>query len=130
MMKTLPLDWETWDLKLDPAGNLSAVDSVEGVPGQADVSGEAFYCAQTVANACRLFKNDAYFFQDRGIPYFETVLGFRPPESLVRAYLMEAAMNVPLVVNAKVLNYEITDRTIKAQLMVYTENGSKFDVFV
>lgn len=115
-MKTLPLDWDTWDLKLSPTNNLAAT------------ADEPTYCAQTVANAVRMFRNDAYFFKDEGIPYFENILGRKPPQSLVEEYLREAAMNVPLVKKARILYYERKDRKITGQIRLNTENGSVEDV--
>lgn len=117
-MKTMRLNWETWDLELDATGMLSPISS------------EPEYCAQTVANACRMFRDDAYFYKDEGIPYFENVLGRKPPQSLVEAYLREAAMNVPLVKKIHILDYERKDRVITGQIRIFTENGSKADVSI
>ena len=51
------LDPDEWDLILDDGGQI------------VDTSG-AYGIAQNVANAVRLFTDDAYYFRDRGIPAF------------------------------------------------------------
>lgn len=111
-MKTMRLDWNTWDLELDRLGNLSAI------------SDETEYCAQSAANYVRLFVNDAYYFADEGIPYFETVLGRKPPKSLVEAYVRRETLAVPLVANCRVLDYAQNDRTASANIEINTRNGS------
>lgn len=127
-MRTLPLDWDTWDLTLSPARMWEAVSSAEKDKDTGANVGEAKYCAQTVANACRMFRNDAYFFKDEGIPYFENVLGHKPPRALVEEYWREAAMNVPLVRLVSIIDYERSNRRIGGQIRIYTENGSQKDV--
>lgn len=115
-MKTMRLNWDSWDLELDRFGNLSAI------------SDETEYCAQSVANYVKLFTNDAYFFVNEGIPYFETVLGQKPPRSLVEAYVRRETLSVPLVADCRVLDYGQADRTVSGKIEVHTENGSKLDV--
>lgn len=131
-MKTLPLNWDQesgyWDLVLSGIGMLSAIDSNAVDEHTGAHTGEASYCAQTVANSCRLFRDDAYFFPHDGIPYFENVLGRKPPESLVHSYLRDAAMLVPLVRDVKILNYTQSNRVITGQIRITTENGSIEDV--
>ena len=51
------LDPDEWDLILDDGGQI------------VDTAG-AYGIAQNVANAVRLFTDDAYYFRDRGIPHF------------------------------------------------------------
>ena len=53
---TLKLE-DDWDLHVNNAGNLETTEYAQGI-------------AQNVANAFRLFTNDAYYFTERGIPHF------------------------------------------------------------
>lgn len=133
-MKTLPLSWEYdnnyWDLVLSNSNDWVAIDSAEINPETGAHIGEAKYCAQTVANACRLFTEDSYFFPQEGRPYFENVLGKKPPSSLVYAYLREASFNVPLVKSIKILDYNQKNRVISGQIRITTENGSVEDVSI
>ena len=48
---------DDWDLHVDPAGNIPTCVTDYSI-------------AQNVANAFRLFTQDAWFFPERGIPHF------------------------------------------------------------
>ena len=61
---TLYLTPDNWDITLDSSGRLQT-------------SASAYAIAQNVANAVRLFTNEAYFAMDEGIPHFEIELGSR-----------------------------------------------------
>lgn len=121
-MKTLKLDWNTWDVELDESGNLGVFDTNNSVEEKLK------YVAQTVANAVRLFKNDAYFFKDEGIPHFEEILGFEPPPSLVQEHLKNAALSVPLVKSVDIIEYLWKDRTVSGIIRVFTISGEQTDV--
>lgn len=131
-MRTLPLSWNTeedyWDLVLSNTRNWEAIDSDELDPDTGAHIGEAKYCAQTVANSCRMFRDDAYYFPQEGVPYFENVLGKKPPQSLIYAYLREASFRVPLVKNITILDYAKVNRIISGEIRITTENGSVEDV--
>lgn len=91
--RTLQLDHARWDITLDGTGRIAlAVDDAA--------------TAQNVANEARLFTNDAYFDQDRGIPHFAVELGQRVHNALLRSHLRRAALRVPDVKD--VLSVEIT----------------------
>lgn len=89
---TLKLDVGAWDLTLDDTGQIAT-------------SNGAYAVAQNVANAQRLFKLDAYFNQQRGIPHFETELGnrFDIAAPVLRTRMKKAAMDVENVKNAAVI---------------------------
>lgn len=110
-MRSLLLDIETWDLAIDTAGNIA-------------VASDPYAMAQDAANACRLFAGELYFDTVPGIPYFQEVLGQSPPLSLVKAYLVRAALRVPGVVSAQVFISEWTDRTIRGQVQIRDANGT------
>ena len=78
--RTLQLN-QQWDLALDGAGRIAVIDGAAAT-------------AQNVANEARLFTNDAYFNQDRGIPYFVMALGQRVNAAVLRSSLRQAALAV------------------------------------
>lgn len=94
---TLTLDPDAWDLTLDGAGNI------------ATVTGD-FAAAQNVANAVRLFTDDAYFNPERGIPHFAITLGQKPALSVFRSRVRKAALEVDGVQNADCTQLEITQQ--------------------
>ena len=89
--RTLQLN-QQWDLALDGAGRVAVAEGAAAT-------------AQNVANEARLFTNDAYFNQDRGIPYFVMALGQRVNAAVLRSYLRQAALAVDDV--SEVLAIEI-----------------------
>ena len=78
--KTLLLD-EHWDITLTQSGRMA-------------VALGDYATAQNVANECRLFTNDAYFDQQRGIPWFLLALGQAAPGAALRARIRSAALLV------------------------------------
>lgn len=78
--KTLLLN-ENWDVQLTKSGRIA-------------VSVGDYATAQNVANECRLFTQDAYFDQERGIPYFLLALGQKAPGAALRARIRSAALLV------------------------------------
>ena len=78
--KTLMLD-HNWDICLNNDGRIRLAEG-------------AYATAQNVANECRLFTQDAYFEQERGIPYYLIALGHKPSPSVLRARLRDAALLV------------------------------------
>ena len=91
--KTLLLN-ENWDVSLTQSGRIA-------------VALGDYATAQNVANECRLFTEDAYFDQERGIPYFLLALGQKVPGSALRARIRSAALLVEDVAT-------VTDVTLDA----------------
>lgn len=89
-MHTLYLNPLNWDIVLDSSGRL-------------EHSAGAYAVAQNVANAVRLFTNDAFFAQDEGIAHFDTELGKKPAPALLRARIRDAALRVEGVKSAAVI---------------------------
>lgn len=113
MAHTLLLDSQ-WDLTLDGSGNIAtAVD--------------AYAIAQNVANAVRLFTNDAYFDADRGIPHFDIELGHRPPMSILRTRILRAARAVEGVADASV-EFDRDERTLGGEITLTLTNGDTASV--
>ncbi len=95
-MDTLLLSNPTWDLTADVYGNIATL--TQG--GSDDVGYGAL--AQDAASEQRLFLGEAYYDTTRGVPFWQQILGLWPPLSLVRAYLVDAALLTPAVVGCQV----------------------------
>src|ERR1700722_15545790 len=109
MAQTLLLDSLAWDLVLDGQGNIA-------------IASEPYALAQDAASECKLFAGEAFYDTGRGIPYWGQILGLRPPLSLFRAYLVQAALLVPSVIKAAAFFSSFTDRTLSGQVQV-TDNA-------
>lgn len=96
--RTLMLD-HNWDICLEPANDFVVYnDKGEEIRREPRrrirVVDGGYATAQNVANECRLFTNDAYFAQERGIPYYLIALGRKLSPSVLRARLRDAALLV------------------------------------
>lgn len=124
---TLLLDAD-WDLQLDEAGNIAVT------------SGD-YAVAQDVANAVRLFTDDAYYDPGRGIPHFALTLGRKPAMSVFRAAVRQAALGVDGVSSADCKDIrlaqtavtnpagdEISPRTLTGDIQITTKNGGSYAV--
>ena len=124
---TLTLDVD-WDLQLDAAGNIMT-------------SSGDYAVAQNVANAVRLFTNDAYYDADRGIPHFALTLGRKPAMSVFRAAVRQAALGVDGVKAADVTDIQlaqrdtaspdgsaITPRTLTGDIQLTMEDGETYGI--
>ncbi|MCJ2087266.1 hypothetical protein MKK88_14915 [Methylobacterium sp. E-005] len=109
-MKTLLLDQETWDLCVDRSGNIA-------------VAAEPYSQAQDAASSMRTFAGEIWYDQARGIPYFDKVLGQAPSLPLLRAYLEEAALFVPGVVEARAYFSALEDRRLTGQVQIRNTAG-------
>lgn len=114
---TLLLDTDTWDLTLDSGGNIATTTGSYGI-------------AQNVANAVRLFTNDAWYDPDRGIPHFLIDLGMLPQESLVRARMTKAARGVDGVAAATMTITGLDARTLTGTISLTLTNGDTADVAI
>ena len=124
---TLMLDPDEWDLILDDGGQI------------VDTAG-AYGIAQNVANAVRLFTDDAYYFRDRGIPHFTSDLGRKLNKRMICAEDESAAVGVDGVLSANLLDVtlahggvavtgeQLTDRTLTGDLEIVTEDGEAVNV--
>lgn len=105
MAKTLPLSRPGWDLVLDPAGNLVLTDSDNSI-------------AQDVASAIRTFLGECWYDTSMGLPYWQSILGQRPPSSLVIAKIRQAAFSVAEVASATVTALRLVDRQLTGTVIV------------
>ena len=100
-----------WDLMLDVNGNIA-------------IAAPPYALAQDAASECRLFAGEAYYDTGRGMPYWGQILGLAPPLSLVRAYLVRAALLVPGVVKAQAYFTAFTGRKLSGQVQVTDKAGN------
>lgn len=108
---TLLLDTVAWDLVLDVYGNIA-------------LATDPYSLAQDAASAIRLFQGELYYDTLPGVPYWQSILGRRPPLSLIKQAFVEAALRVPGVKEAQCFITEITDRAIHGQVQVTSTTGT------
>lgn len=110
-MDTLLLDQETWDLTLTTSGDIA-------------VASNPYALAQDAASECRYFTGDDYYDTTHGIPYWRDVLGQKPQLTLIRSYLLDAALLVPEVVSAAVYFSSFENRELSGQVQVTDVDGN------
>lgn len=116
MATTLYLDPETWDLAVDASGNIA-------------LAGEPYSTAQSVACACRLWRGEAPFAAERGIPYELQVLGQLPPQRLLASWYETEAASVPTVANAiALLSFDRNTRGVTGQIQCTLTDGTVINV--
>lgn len=108
---------DNWDVTLDGSGNIATAQGAYGI-------------AQNVANAVRLFTNDACFDQTRGIPHFDIELGHVPPLSVLRARIRQAALDVDGVSEAEVTFLSFEGRVLSGEVQITTTTGETASVAV
>ncbi len=109
-MDTLLLDRSSWDLVVDSAGNIA----MAGVP---------YSQAQDAASAIKTFQGEAFYDTTLGVPYWQQILSYRPPLSLIKAKLVAAALTVPGVVAARAFVTSLANRTVAGQVQIKNEAG-------
>jgi len=110
MFSTVYLDPTSWDIEADVFGNIARASA-------------PYSLAQDVASAARLFAGELYYDTEKGIPYFDEILGMLPPISLFVSYLEGAALTVSGVVSAQCIVASINAREIIGQLQFIDETG-------
>ena len=116
-MQTLLLD-DDWDLTLDSAGNIATTTG-------------AYSVAQNVANAVRLFTDDAWFDPDRGIPHFAIDLARMPALSVFRSRVLAASRAVEGVETADLTITGVNarnERVLTGEITIRTTTGETVDV--
>ena len=112
-MDTLLLDQTTWDLVLDASGNIA-------------LASRPYAIAQDVASAIKTFLGEVWYNVTLGIPYFEQILGHIPPISVFQAYMIDAALTVPDVVDSPspaCIIDTFEDRTVTGQVTFVDDAG-------
>ena len=110
-MDTLFLNPQTWDLAVTAAGDIA-------------VASDPYSLAQDAASAIKTFQGEVYFDTTLGVPYFQQILGFAPPLSLLKTYFIQAALTVPGVVSAKCFISGWTDRVVSGQVQITDTSGN------
>ena len=132
--KTLMLD-RNWDLCLEK-GFVWREKTVNGATVRYKASSlklaeGAYATAQNVANECRLFTNDAYFEQDRGIPYYLIALGHKLSPSVLRARLRDAAElveDVQTVTGVELESLDTETRKVTGEIQFTSKEGERASV--
>lgn len=111
-MTTLYLDPDSWDLAVDASRRIA----LASLPYEA---------AQTTANACRLWRGEAPYNNDRGIPYETEILGKNPPIQLMKTWYELETLTVPNVESATiVLEFDRTSRKLGGQIQITLTDGT------
>lgn len=104
-----------WDIYVNEDGNIATVTDVYAI-------------AQNVANAVRLFTNDAYFDKNKGIPHFEIELGQKAiiSRSTLTNRIRKAALAVEGVSDVEIsLEFDNRTRTYSGDIYITTENSTR-----
>lgn len=109
-MNTLLLAQDTWDLITDAEGGIA-------------MASDPYAIAQDVASAVRLFFGELWYDTTKGIPYFEEILGKRPPLQYVKTRVELAALTVPQVARARCVFVTFKNRQLTGQIQVIDQNG-------
>ena len=110
MGTTLLLDQTTWDLCLDAYGNIA-------------VAAEPYAIAQDVASAVRTFRGECWYDTSVGVPYWQDILGKRPPLPLIKKDINTEARRVKGVQAAQCFITSMKDRVATGQVQVTTAAG-------
>lgn len=110
MNNTLFLRPDAWDLCPDAAGNIA-------------MTTDPYATAQNVANALRLFKAEAWYDQNQGMPYWQEVLGQPANMALFKARAEAVALNVQGVASAICGITGFTNRQYTGYVQITDNNG-------
>lgn len=114
-MDTMFLNPTTWDLDVDASGGIA-------------IASGPYSVAQSVANQCLLWRGEAPYNTDDGIPYDQSVLGQRPAQATLAAWYQKEALRVPDVAAATpVLIYDQA-RGVTGQIQVTLTDGTQVNV--
>lgn len=105
-MKSLKLNNNDWDIRLNSIGNIDIIEN------------EKEDIAQTVATAIRLFQTDYIFNEDLGIPYIPEILGKSTTNFQLEPYIQEEATRIKGVESISLENLDIKDRELKADIII------------
>lgn len=109
-MDTLFLDPQTWDLVLDANRSIA-------------LATKPYALAQDAASEIKTFQGEVYYNTVKGVPYFQEILGFRPPLALMKARMITAALLVPEVIAAQVFFSNVVGRELHGQVQITDSAG-------
>lgn len=107
LLETDPVDIkldEDGDIDMDPELGFTFVSGIDGI-------------AQLVKIALRLFRGEWFLDLDAGVPYFQTILGFKYDAAALRGEI-ERAVVVPEVVSIAEITLEFDGATRTASVAV------------
>lgn len=110
MKDTIFLNPTTWDLDIDAAGNIALANA-------------PYATAQNVASALRLWRGEAPFDTDRGMPYDGEILGKQVPRQTLAQWMQTEAESVADVTKATVV-LQYGDRVESGQVQLTLSDGS------
>ncbi len=103
---------DSWDINVDASGNIAKVT-------------DDYAIAQNVANAFRLFTDDAWFFPERGIPHFLIELRKAPKVNILKVRLRKAALAIEGVADCEIDLLHVEDRDLSGMALLTLENGNQ-----
>ncbi len=109
-MTTLYLDPDSWDLTLDATRSIALASA-------------PYANAQSVANACRLWRGEAPYNTDRGIPYQDQVLGQLPPQRQLAGWYEGEALSVPGIQSATAV-LQFANRALTGQIQCTLDDAT------
>jgi hypothetical protein len=112
---TLLLDQSAWDLVLDANGNWALANAPYSV-------------AQDVSTASMTALGECWYGTNLGVPYWQNLLGQRPPLSFIKQQYINAAFTVPNVVQVKVTFDGFVNRQLTGQIQVIDTDGAASNV--
>lgn len=107
---SLLLDRSSWDIVLDVNGNWATCWAPYAI-------------AQDAACEIKLFEGEAWYATNRGVPYWQQILGKWPPIALVKYYIQQAALLAPGAAAATVYITNFTNRSLVGQVQITNEDG-------
>ena len=110
-MDTQLLDQAQWDVCADANGNWA-------------VASAPYAVAQDAASAIRTFSGEVYYDTALGIPYFQTILGKRPPAGYLKTLFVNAALTVPDTASAICYLTLGQDRQMLGQVQITLTDGT------
>jgi len=113
-MDTIQLS-PAWDLMLDANGNIALATGSEAI-------------AQDVASAISTFLGEVYYDTTLGLPWLSEVFGQEFSPALVSALLVQAALTVPDVVSARVVNLDVKNGAVTGVVQVIDITGQALGV--
>jgi hypothetical protein len=110
-VQTLLLDPEAWDLVLDVNGDIA-------------VASNPYSLAQDAASQIKLFYGELWYQDNIGVPYWQQILGYLPPISVMKNAFVQAAELVPEVVTAQCFISSTTGRIVTGQVQILDDSGN------
>ena len=109
-MNTLLLDPADWDLLADGSNNIA-------------MASNPYSIAQDSASQIMTYSGEVYYNTTLGLPYFNEVLGYNPPPSLMKTLFVQAALLTPETVQARVFLTEV-NRVVGGQVQILDDSGN------